>query len=291
MDNYNDYIDEFLEEIKDSPYNTLKRFRGNFKKIRDLSPDEVKKFIKNMDTIKLSTRRVMKSTYKKFFQHINDTEMLELLDTISEVEYVPDLQYFYNVLEIKHLINETEFGSDRNNSLPRRRRTLIYAYLTFLGVPFHEIRNVDIYEFDEDKDIITHNNRVYDIREMDVNDTIRDEFILNKYALGIDYRTGEYVTELGGDKLVKSFKGTSLMRTVIAEKGGFAANTSLSVKDRENIIRSGAFIRLYNLKKKTGLSTESLFSHIDNEMMLSMGMHFIPTEYEEFEKAYKELGY
>ena len=284
--NYNAEIDDYLEFMKDKPANTIKRIRNAMDKIKNLSPDEMIEFIKALEGKKLSTRRVSKSTYKKFFEYIEEYDMIKVLDSLSddEVESVK-CNYFFNVLELKQYI------SDMDTTEPRRLRTYIYAYLLFIGVKNSDIRNVDIYEFDEENDVITHGGIKYNITVMDINNTIHDELLSNKRAKGIDYDSGEYVTTTGLSPRVKSFQGTAFMRTALSPNGGVAANTALGINDRQRIVRSGAFIRFYNLKKNSGLDTNTLLKSLDDDLMRVLNRHAIISEYEEFEKAYKEAGY
>lgn len=284
--NYNEEITNYLESLKDKPKNTINRIRITLDKIKDISPDEVVKVIKELENKKLSIRRVSKSTYKKFFEYIDDDDMVNIIKSLSdeEIESV-GCDYFFNVLELKQYI------ADIDTSEPRRLRTYIYAYLLFIGVKNSDIRNIDIYEFNESTDVITHGGREYDIKAMDINSTIHDELLDNKRAKGIDYDSGEYVTTTGLSPKVKSFQGTAFMRTALSPNGGVAANTALGNEDRQRIIRSGAFIRFYNLKKSTGLDTNTLFKSLDDDLMRTLNRHAIMSEYEEFEKAYKEAGY
>lgn len=284
--NYNEEITNYLESLKDKPKNTINRIRIALDKIKDISPDEVVKVIKELENKKLSIRRVSKSTYKKFFEYIDDDDMVNIIKSLSdeEIESV-GCDYFFNVLELKQYI------ADMDTSEPRRLRTYIYAYLLFIGVKNSDIRNIDIYEFNESADIITHGGREYDIKAMDINNTIHDELLDNKRAKGIDYDSGEYVTTTGLSPKVKSFQGTAFMRTALSPNGGVAANTALGNEDRQRIVRSGAFIRFYNLKKSTGLDTNTLFKSLDDDLMRTLNRHAIISEYEEFEKAYKEAGY
>lgn len=284
--NYNTEIGNYLEFVKDKPVNTTKRIKIVLDKIKDLSPDDVMKTVKNIETMKLSNRRVYKSTYKKFFEYIEDEEMVRFVNSISddEIETV-NCDYFFNVLELKQYI------ADMNTTEPRRLRTYVYAYLLFIGVKNSDIRNVDIYDFDESADTITHGGIKYDIKSIDINNTIHDELLDNKRAKGIDYDSGEYVTTTGFSPRVKSFQGTAFMRTALSPNGGVAANTAIGNADRQRIVRSGAFIRFYNLKKSSGLDTNTLFKALDDDLMRSIGRHALKAEYEEFEKAYKEAGY
>lgn len=284
--NYNEEITSYLESVKDKPKNTVSRIRIALEKIKDMPPDEVIKVIKELENKKLSIRRVSKSTYKKFFEYVDDEDMIRVIKSLSdeEVESV-GCNYFFNVLELKQYI------ADMDTSEPRRLRTYVYAYLLFIGVKNSDIRNVDIYEFNESTDIITHGGREYSIKAMDINNTIHDELLNNKMAKGIDYDSGEYVTTTGLSPRVKSFQGTAFMRTALSPNGGVAANTALGIEDRQRIVRSGAFIRFYNLKKSTGLDTNTLFKSLDDDLMRTLNRHAIISEYEEFEKAYKEAGY
>lgn len=284
--NYNEEITSYLESVKDKPRNTVNRIRIALEKIKDMPPDEVIKVIKGLESKKLSIRRVSKSTYKKFFEYIDDNDIICVVKSLSdeEVESV-GCNYFFNVLELKQYI------ADMDTSEPRRLRTYVYAYLLFIGVKNSDIRNVDIYEFNENTDIITHGGREYSIKAMDINNTIHDELLNNKMAKGIDYDSGEYVTTTGLSPRVKSFQGTAFMRTALSPNGGVAANTALGIEDRQRIVRSGAFIRFYNLKKSTGLDTNTLFKSLDDDLMRTLNRHAIISEYEEFEKAYKEAGY
>lgn len=284
--NYNEEITSYLESVKDKPKNTVSRIRIALEKIKDMPPDEVIKVIKELENKKLSIRRVSKSTYKKFFEYVDDEDMIRVIKSLSdeEVESV-GCNYFFNVLELKQYI------ADMDTSEPRRLRTYVYAYLLFIGVKNSDIRNVDIYEFNESTDIITHGGREYSIKAMDINNTIHDELLNNKMAKGIDYDSGEYVITTGLSPRVKSFQGTAFMRTTLSPNGGVAANTALGIEDRQRIVRSGAFIRFYNLKKSTGLDTNTLFKSLDDDLMRTLNRHAIISEYEEFEKAYKEAGY
>ncbi len=284
--NYNEYIEKYIEESNSKPEGTRKRIRTTLAKIRDKDKDEVCKVIKDLENKKLAIRRVTKSTYKKFFEYVEDNEMIKLIESLSDVELESvGCEYFFNVLELQ------QFIKDLDTNEPRRLRTYIYSYLLFIGVRNSDIRNIDIYEFNEDNDIITHKDEVYDIKPMDINHVIHDELLNNKRARGIDYDSGEYVSTTGLSKLVKSLQGTLFMRTALSPTGGVAANTALNNTDRQRIARSGAFIRFYNLKKKTGLDTKSLFNSLDKDLMRILNRHAIESEYEEFEKAYKEAGY
>lgn len=284
--NYNEDIINYLESVKDKPKNTINRIRIALNKIKDISPDEVVKVIKDLENKKLSIRRVSKSTYKKFFEYINDKDMVHIINTLSdeEVKFV-ECNYFFNVLELKQYI------SDMDTSEPRRLRTYVYAYLLFIGIKNSDIRHIDIYDFNEHTDIITYGEREYNIKAMDINNTIHDELLNNKRAKGIDYESGEYVSTTGLSPRVKSFQGTAFMRTALSPNGGVAANTALGNEDRQRIVRSGAFIRFYNLKKNSGLDTNTLFKSLDDDLMRTLNRHAIISEYEEFETAYKEAGY
>lgn len=290
--NYDGYVSKYFDYVKDKPENTQKRIRNTLSKIETIPKAEVFNILKELENKKLSTRRVLKSTYRKFFEYIDDTEMIDFLESISddEIESVGD-NYFFNVLELKQYIKDKNGVILRNNSQTRRLRTYIYAYLLYIGVRNSDIKSIDIYEFNENEDVIIHNNDVYDIKSMDINNTIHDELLNNKRAKGIDYESGEYVTTTGSSPLVKSLQGTLFMRTAMSPTGGFAANTSLSDKERQLVARSGAFIRFYNLKKNSGLDTKTLFNSLDEDLMRVLNRHAILSEYEEFEKAYKEAGY
>lgn len=193
---------------------------------------------------------------------------------------------FFNVLELKKYIDDLDYPDSQ------KTRTYILAYLMFLGIDRTYIREVSIFDYDEDKNIITHNNDVYDVSKMDINNVIKDALTTNKYAKAIDCETGNYIPydSTYKSKLVKSLVGTSLLRTYKSDCKGVSLNTLLSNDERSIIAKSGAYIRNYN-RIKNGMDEVESFVLMTNDIKKVIRYNPVMEDYKIFENKYKEAGY
>ena len=282
---FNENITEFVETFDSK--STKKMYSVHLKPIAESeSLEDVISNIHKLDNMKLSTRKAKKSAMNKFFKYINNNELLEVLSEVSDIEIVPECPYFFNVLELKKYIDDLDYPDSQ------KTRTYILAYLMFLGIDRTYIREVSIFDYDEYKNIITHNNDVYDVSEMDINNVIKDAFTTNKYAKAIDCETGNYISydSTYKSKLVKSLVGTSLLRTYKSDCKGVSLNTLLSNDERSIIAKSGAYIRNYN-RIKNGMDEVESFVLMANDIKKVIRYNPVMEDYKMFENKYKEAGY
>lgn len=282
---FNEKINEFVEGFDNK--STKKMYSVHLKTIADSKTiEDVINNIYKLNDLKLSTRKAKRSAMNKFFRFIDNEELLEKLSEVSDIETVVDCTYFFNVLELKKYIDDLDYPDSQ------KTRTYILAYLMFLGIDRTYIREVSIFDYDEDKNIITHNNDVYDVSEMDINNVIKDVLTTNKYAKAIDYETGNYIPydSTYKSKLVKSLVGTSLLRTYKSDCKGVSLNTLLSNDERSMIAKSGAYIRNYN-RIKNGMDEVESFVLMTNDIKKVIRYNPVMEDYKIFENKYKEAGY
>ena len=282
---FNENITEFVETFDSK--STKKMYSIHLKPIAEsTSLEDVISNIHKLDNMKLSTRKAKKSAMNKFFKYINNNELLEALFEVSDIEIVPECPYFFNVLELKRYIDD--FGESKS----KKARTYILAYLLFIGIDRSYIRDVSIFDYDETKNIITHNNDIYNISEMDMNDVIKDALVINKYAKAIDCETGKYISYDSDyrSKMVKSLVGTSLLRTYKSDCEAVSFNTLLNNDEKTIIAKSGAYIRNYN-RIKSGMDEVESFNLLSKELMRVIRYKTVMEEYILFETKYKEAGY
>lgn len=282
---FNENITEFVETFDSK--STKKMYSIHLKPIAESeSLEDVVNNIYKLNDLKLSTRKAKRSAMNKFFRFIDNEELLEKLSEVSDIETVVDCTYFFNVLELKKYIDDLDYPDSQ------KTRTYILAYLMFLGIDRTYIREVSIFDYDEYKNIITHNNDVYDVSEMDINNVIKDAFTTNKYAKAIDCETGNYISydSTYKSKLVKSLVGTSLLRTYKSDCKGVSLNTLLSNDERSIIAKSGAYIRNYN-RIKNGMDEVESFVLMANDIKKVIRYNPVMEDYKMFENKYKEAGY
>lgn len=282
---FNEKINEFIEGFDNK--STKKMYSVHLKTIADSKTiEDVVNNIYKLNDLKLSTRKAKRSAMNKFFKFIDNEELLEKLSKVSDIETVVDCTYFFNVLELKKYIDDLDYPDSQ------KTRTYILSYLMFLGIDRTYIREVSIFDYDEDKNIITHNNDVYDVSEMDINNVIKDALTTNKYAKAIDCETGNYIPydSTYKSKLVKSLVGTSLLRTYKSDCKGVSLNTLLSNDERSIIAKSGAYIRNYN-RIKNGMDEVESFVLMVNDIKKVIRYNPVMEDYKMFENKYKEAGY
>lgn len=282
---FNENITEFIETFNSK--STKKMYSIHLKPIAESeSLEDVINNIRKLDNMKLSTRKAKRSAMGNFFKYINNNELLEVLSEISDIEIIPECPYFFNVLELKKYIDDLDYPDSR------KTRTYILAYLMFLGIDRTYIREVSIFDYDEKNNIITHNDDVYDISEMDINDIMKAALTLNKYAKAIDCETGDYISYDSGykSKSVRSLIGTSLLRTCKTDCKAVSFNTLLSNNERSIIAKSGAYIRNYN-RIKDGMDEVESFFIMSSELKRVIRYNPVMEEYKIFEKNIKEAGY
>lgn len=281
---FNDEINEFISTF--DKVNTVSMYRSTLKPIAESeNREEVISSIRKLENMKIATRKSKKSSFKKFFEYINDEELINEVLSISDIEtdYGKE-NYFFNVLEIKNYIDNLDF------SPARKTRSYIYAYMLFLGIDWSYLMDITIYEYDIENNIISHNGDIYDVTEMDTNNTIRDAFTMNKYGRAIDLETGEYIPYNKNSYLERALVGSALLRTFKSNGKATSVNSLISNEIKTIIAKSGAFIRTYNRIKDGTPERESF------ELMLKdikKIVRYIPTmgEYKIFERLYKEAGY
>ena len=282
---FNENITEFVETFDSK--STKKMYSIHLKPIAESeSLEDVVNNIYKLNDLKLSTRKAKRSAMNKFFRFIDNEELLEKLSEVSDIETVVDCTYFFNVLELKKYIDDLDYPDSQ------KTRTYILAYLMFLGIDRTYIREVSIFDYDEYKNIITHNNDVYDVSEMDINNVIKDAFTTNKYAKAIDCETGKYISYDSDyrSKMVKSLVGTSLLRTYKSDCEAVSFNTLLNNDEKTIIAKSGAYIRNYN-RIKSGMDEVESFNLLSKELMKIIRYKPVMEEYILFETKYKEAGY
>lgn len=282
---FNENITEFVETFDSK--STKKMYSIHLKPIAESeSLEDVINNIYKLNDLKLSTRKAKRSAMNKFFRFIDNEELLEKLSEVSDIETVVDCTYFFNVLELKKYIDDLDYPDSQ------KTRTYILAYLMFLGIDRTYIREVSIFDYDEDKNIITHNNDVYDVSEMDINNVIKDALTTNKYAKSIDCETGKYISYDSDyrSKMVKSLVGTSLLRTYKSDCEAVSFNTLLNNDEKTIIAKSGAYIRNYN-RIKSGMDEVESFNLLSKELMKIIRYKPVMEEYILFETKYKEAGY
>lgn len=282
---FNEKINEFVEGFDNK--STKKMYSVHLKTIAESKTiEDVVNNIYKLNDLKLSTRKAKRSAMNKFFRFIDNEELLEKLSEVSDIETVVDCTYFFNVLELKKYIDDLDYPDSQ------KTRTYILAYLMFLGIDRTYIREVSIFDYDEDKNIITHNNDVYDVSKMDINNVIKDALTTNKYAKAIDCETGNYIPydSTYKSKLVKSLVGTSLLRTYKSDCKGVSLNTLLSNDERSIIAKSGAYIRNYN-RIKNGMDEVESFVLMTNDIKKVIRYNPVMEDYKIFENKYKEAGY
>lgn len=277
-----EYVKEYLPSIGRSK-STLDNSRIILNRFKDKTKEEVFEYIRSLEQTKLNNRRVTKSYIRKFAEWIGDNEIIEELSKLSEIEVKNDnAEFFMNALEVNQVIEDL--------ALPKATisRAKILAFLLYIGVEKHSIRTVTIDEFDETKNVITHDKRVYDISVVDTKDIIRSAFITNKYATAIDYETGDYLVTAGGSPLVKSLVGRTFLRTSKTDSEAKRANTKIPTLLREKIAKSGAFKRYYQIKQKLGTDSAYLINCLIGETVSVCNREVTIDEYEAFEKAYEK---
>lgn len=282
---FNEKINEFVEGFDNK--STKKMYSVHLKTIAESKTiEDVVNNIYKLNDLKLSTRKAKRSAMNKFFRFIDNEELLEKLSEVSDIETVVDCTYFFNVLELKKYIDELDYPDSQ------KTRTYILAYLMFLGIDRTYIREVSIFDYDEDGNIITHNNDVYDVSEMDINNVIKDALTINKYAKAIDCETGNYIPYDSDyrSKMVKSLVGTSLLRTYKSDCEAVSFNTLLNNDEKTIIAKSGAYIRNYN-RIKSGMDEVESFNLLSKELMKIIRYKPVMEEYILFETKYKEAGY
>lgn len=282
---FNEKINEFVEGFDNK--STKKMYSVHLKTIAESKTiEDVVNNIYKLNDLKLSTRKAKRSAMNKFFRFIDNEELLEKLSEVSDIETVVDCTYFFNVLELKKYIDDLDYPDSQ------KTRTYILAYLMFLGIDRTYIREVSIFDYDEDKNIIIHNNDVYDVSEMDINNVIKDALTTNKYAKAIDCETGNYIPydSTYKSKLVKSLVGASLLRTYKSDCKGVSLNTLLSNDERSIIAKSGAYIRNYN-RIKNGMDEVESFVLMANDIKKVIRYNPVMEDYKMFENKYKEAGY
>lgn len=282
---FNEKINEFVEGFDNK--STKKMYSIHLKPIAESKTiEDVVNNIYKLNDLKLSTRKAKRSAMNKFFRFIDNEELLEKLSEVSDIETVVDCTYFFNVLELKKYIDDLDYPDSQ------KTRTYILAYLMFLGIDRTYIREVSIFDYDEYKNIITHNNDVYDVSEMDMKDVIKDALVINKYAKAIDCETGKYISYDSDyrSKMVKSLVGTSLLRTYKSDCEAVSFNTLLNNDEKTIIAKSGAYIRNYN-RIVSGMDKVESFNLLSKELMRVIRYKPVMEEYILFETKYKEAGY